>query len=133
MALEAPPAVGPIAPASEIKDDADERRAARGAGTRLIAMYLDEYHVSAGESTERVRAAVSRFIDEQVRPGDLLAVMKPLDHLTEIRFTRDRDAARGRPSAASTGGATTTRRARRSRSSISADRLVRCAPRGRRS
>ena len=25
-------------------------------GTRLIALYLDEYHVSAGESTERVRA-----------------------------------------------------------------------------
>ncbi len=44
--------------------------------------------------TERVRVAVSRFIDEQIRPGDLLVVMKPLDHLTEIRFTRDRDAAR---------------------------------------
>ena len=90
----APPAVGPIAPPGEINDDADERRAAREAGTRLIALYLDEYHVSAGESTERVRHAVSRFIDEQVRPNDLLAVMKPLDHLSEIRFTRDRDVAR---------------------------------------
>ena len=63
------PRVGPVAPASEIKDAADEERAAREPGTRLIALYLDEYHVSAGESTERVRAAVSRFIDEQVRPG----------------------------------------------------------------
>ncbi len=89
-----PPAVGPVAPASEIKDDADEERAAKEPGTRLIALYLDEYHVSAGESTERVRAAVSRFIDEQVRQGDLLVVMKPLDHLTDIRFTRDRDEAR---------------------------------------
>ena len=89
-----PPAVGPVAPASEIKDAADEERAAQEPGTRLIALYLDEYHVSAGESTERVRAAVSRFIDEQVRQGDLLVVMKPLDHLTDIRFTRDRDEAR---------------------------------------
>ena len=54
-----------------------------------------QYHVSAGESTERVRAAVSRFIDERVRPGDLLVVMKPLDSVTDIRFTRDRDQARG--------------------------------------
>ncbi len=89
-----PPSVGPVAPAGEIKDDADEERAASEPGTRLIAVYLDEYHVSAGESTERVRAAVSRFIDEQVRQGDLLVVMKPLDHLTDIRFTRDRDEAR---------------------------------------
>ena len=89
-----PPAVGPIAPPSEIKNDEDERRAAKEPGTRLVAIYLDEYHVSAGPSTERVRVAVSRFIDEQMRPGDLLVVMKPLDHLTEIRFTRDRDAAR---------------------------------------
>ena len=89
-----PPPVGPIAPAGEIKDDADEERAAREPGTRLIALYLDEYHVSAGENTERVRTAVSRFIDEQVRPNDLLVVMKPLDHLTEIRFTRDRAEAR---------------------------------------
>ena len=35
-----------------------------------------------------------RFIDEALRPSDLLLVMKPLDHLTEIRFTRDRTAAR---------------------------------------
>jgi VWFA-related protein len=88
------PGVGPVAPASEINDAADEQREARQPGTRLIALYLDEYHVSAGESTERVRAAASRFVDEQVRQGDLLVVMKPLDHLTEIRFTRDRDQAR---------------------------------------
>ena len=89
-----PPAVGPIAPPSEIRNEEDERRAAKEPGTRLVGIYLDEYHVSAGPSTERVRIAVARFIDEQIRPGDLLVVMKPLDHLTEIRFSRDRDAAR---------------------------------------
>jgi VWFA-related protein len=89
-----PPPVGPIAPATEIKNDGDEERAAREPGTRLIGLYLDEYHVSAGENTDRVRLAVSRFIDEQVRANDLLVVLKPLDLLTEIRFTRDRAEAR---------------------------------------
>src|SRR4029453_7032377 len=82
----APPAVGPVAPTLEIKDGADEERAAKEPGTRVIAIYLDEFHVSAGESTERMKRAVGQFIDEQVRPSDLLVVMKPLDHLTQIRF-----------------------------------------------
>ena len=90
----APPAVGPISPADDIANDVDEARAAREDGTRLIGIYLDEYHVSAGEASDRVRHAVSRFIDEQVRAKDLLVVMKPLDHLAAIRFTRDRDEAR---------------------------------------
>ena len=92
----APPAVGPVAPPDEIKDDADEARAAREPGTRVVGIYLDEYHVSAGENTERVRNAVSRFLDDELRPSDLVVVMRPLDHLTDIRFTRDRTAARCR-------------------------------------
>ena len=90
----APPAVGPVAPTDDITNEADEARAARDHGTRLIAIYLDEYHVSAGEATDRVRHAALRFIDEQVRPKDLLVVMKPLDHVTAIRFTRNRDEGR---------------------------------------
>ncbi len=90
----APPAVGPMAPPDEIKDDGDEARAAREPGTRVVGIYLDEYHVSAGENTERVRNAVSRFLDDELRPSDLVVVMRPLDHLTNIRFTRDRTAAR---------------------------------------
>jgi VWFA-related protein len=73
---------------------ADEERAAREPGTRLIALYLDEFHVSAGASSEYLRQTVSRFLDEQLRSGDLVIVMKPLDNVTTIRFTRDRDAAR---------------------------------------
>jgi VWFA-related protein len=77
-----------------IETAADEERAAREPGTRVIALYLDEFHVSAGGSTDRVRAAAAKFVDEQVRPGDLLVVMRPLDHVTNIRFTRDRESAR---------------------------------------
>ena len=69
-----------------------EERLAREPGARVFAIYLDEFHVSAGASSQRVRDAVGRFIDEELRPSDLAVVMKPLDHLDAIRFTRDRDA-----------------------------------------
>jgi VWFA-related protein len=85
--------VAPSTPAP-IESAADAERAAREPGTRVIAIYLDEFHVRSGESTERVRYALSRFIEEQLRPTDLVVVMKPLDHVTDIKFTRDRDIAR---------------------------------------
>src|SRR5580765_2169307 len=59
---------------------------------RLIAVFLDEYHVSPG-ATDRVRAAVSRLLSEQVRPRDLLVVMKPLDSVFAIQPTTDRAAS----------------------------------------
>ena len=62
-------------------------------GPRRIAIFLDEYHVSA-EATTRVREALARFVDESLRPADVLVVMKPLDSLFTIHLTTDRDAAR---------------------------------------
>jgi Ca-activated chloride channel family protein len=60
---------------------------------RLIAVFLDEYHVTAA-NTDRVRESLSTFIDRAVMPEDSLVVMKPLDSLFTIRLSRDRDAAR---------------------------------------
>ncbi|HSC26211.1 MAG TPA: VWA domain-containing protein [Vicinamibacterales bacterium] len=77
-----------------IENDADELRAARDPDTRIVGLILDEFHVGAGAASERVRQAVRQFIDERVHPGDLLAIMKPLDPVTAIRFTRDRSLAR---------------------------------------
>jgi VWFA-related protein len=57
---------------------------------RTFAIFLDEYHVSAGADTDRVRAAVSRWIQTQWREGDRAAVMKPLDPLDSIALTSDR-------------------------------------------
>ncbi len=84
----------PAASVDGVDADSAEERAAREPGTRVIAFYLDEFHVSAGQASARVRESVRRFIDEQLRPGDFAIVMKPLDHVTNIRFTRDRDALR---------------------------------------
>jgi VWFA-related protein len=50
--------------------------------------------VAPGEPTLRVREDVARFVDEQMRPADLALVLKPLDQLPRMRFTRDRAALR---------------------------------------
>jgi len=65
----------------------------RATGARRFAIFLDEYHVSSGAAAERVRSALTRFVDG-LDPQDLLVVMKPLDSLFAIRLTVDREAAR---------------------------------------
>lgn len=82
-----PRAAGDVPP---IETEADEKRAAREPGTRVFAFFLDEFHVSPGPNTDRVRQALTQFVDEKLRPQDLVVVMKPLDAVTSIHFTRDR-------------------------------------------
>ena len=67
---------------------------AAAAAPRTFALFLDEFHVSAGAHTERVRSALLQFVDAQLRPGDRVAVMKPLDSQTAIELTSDRTAIR---------------------------------------
>jgi VWFA-related protein len=61
---------------------------------RFIAIYLDEYHVSPGASADRARAALGDALASQLVPGDLVAVLKPLDSLLTIRLTGDREEIR---------------------------------------
>jgi VWFA-related protein len=68
----------------------DERRAAQHAATRVFALFLDEFNVAPGLNSARVREAAARFMAEQVRPGDLVRVLKPMDPVGGLRFTRDR-------------------------------------------
>lgn len=82
------------ATALPVESGEDEERAARAPGTRFVGLILDEFHVSAGGASERVRDALTRFVDEQLRPNDLVAVLRPLDSVTAIRFTRDREGLR---------------------------------------
>jgi VWFA-related protein len=66
-----------------VKDDA-----------RLFAMYLDEYHVAPGAASDRMRRALTSFLDQSVGPNDRVIVLKPLDSLLRIEPTPDLDAAR---------------------------------------
>ena len=66
---------------------------ARRPEPRRIAILLDEFHVAEADS-QRVRDAVLKFAADQLRPGDTAAVLKPLDPLTRIRFSDDRESLR---------------------------------------
>lgn len=79
----------------EIRTQADEARAARQPGARVFGFVLDEFHVAAGPSSDRARAAIGEFIDQNLRPGDLAIVIKPLDSVAVIKFTRDRALLHG--------------------------------------
>jgi VWFA-related protein len=87
--------VASASPPAPVLSDDDERKAALEPGTRVFALFLDEFNVAPGVNSERVREAATRFVSDYVRPGDLIHVLKPLDPVTGFRFTRDRAAARG--------------------------------------
>jgi VWFA-related protein len=82
-------------PVEEIRTQADEERAAHQPGTRIFGFVLDEYHVSPGGPTDRVRSAINEFIDQNLRPEDLAIVIRPLDNVAVIEFTRDRAMLHG--------------------------------------
>ncbi len=62
--------------------------------TRLLAIFLDEYHVSPGPSTTRARAALRRLVDSHVSPRDIVIVLKPLDSLMTIHAVSDLEEVR---------------------------------------
>ncbi|MDO8794573.1 MAG: VWA domain-containing protein [Vicinamibacterales bacterium] len=61
---------------------------------RFIAIYLDEYHITAGASADWAREALAEFVNREIGPRDLIAVMKPLDSLYSIRLTDNVQDAR---------------------------------------
>ena len=82
------------------------RRRAAGRGqdeARLFAIFLDEYHVSAGAETERVREALTRFVDRDVcaarsrrrHEAARFAARDPPDARSRRGAARDRRASRG--------------------------------------
>lgn len=77
-------------PARPIRTAEDEELAARERGTRVFAFFLDDFHISPGLSAARAAELVSTFIVEKVHAEDLVAVIRPLDDIRSIRFTRDR-------------------------------------------
>jgi VWFA-related protein len=79
----------------QIQTEADDARAARQPGTRVFGFYLDEFHVTAGPGADLARKAITQFVEEWLRPQDLAFVMRPLDSLNAVRFSRDRALLHG--------------------------------------
>jgi VWFA-related protein len=62
-------------------------------GARIVAIYLDEFHVSPGASADRVRGALTAFL-ATLGPADVVVVMRPLDSILNITIAGDRETAR---------------------------------------
>ena len=82
-------------PVGAVPAEGDAEGTARQPGTRVFAFFLDEFHVSPGAASDRARRAINEFIDQTLQPQDLAVVIKPLDNITAIRFTRDRALLHG--------------------------------------
>ncbi len=79
------------APSRAIRTDADEEAEAARDDVRLFAMFLDDYHVRR-ESSLASRQELARFVETQLGPSDMVALMYPLDPVAAVRFTRNHGA-----------------------------------------
>ena len=75
-------------PLQEIRNRDDEEREAARDDTRVFVIFLDDYHTRLGSSLA-VRNPLSEFIQNQMKPLDLVAVMYPLTPVFDIDFTRN--------------------------------------------
>ncbi len=67
---------------------ADEESAAADENSRIFVFFLDDYHVRLGSSMAARRHLVE-FVQNQLRPNDLVAVMYPLAPLDAVTLTRN--------------------------------------------
>ncbi|MEZ5317599.1 MAG: VWA domain-containing protein [Vicinamibacterales bacterium] len=73
----------------EITSMEDQIREASRDDTRVIVIFLDDYHVRLGNGM-RVREQVARFVSG-LEDNDLVAVMYPLTPASAMTFSRDHD------------------------------------------
>ncbi|HEV8397092.1 MAG TPA: VWA domain-containing protein [Vicinamibacterales bacterium] len=83
------PKVGDPPPRVIRNRDDEETEAARD-DVRVFAILLDDYHVRRANSVS-VREPLTKFIQTQLRPNDMVAVMYPLTPITDLSFTRDHE------------------------------------------
>ncbi len=78
-------------PPKAIRSDYDEEAEAAKDDVRLFAIFLDDYHVRKGSSLS-VREPLSRFIERQLGPTDMVGLMYPLETTASVRMTRNHAA-----------------------------------------
>jgi len=75
-------------PPRQLRNRDDEETEAARDDVRVFAILLDDYHVRRANSIS-IREPLTRFIQTQLRPLDMLAVMYPLQPASDVSFTRD--------------------------------------------
>src|SRR5262245_51757371 len=78
-------------PPKQIRSDYDEESEAARDDVRLFAIFFDDYHVRRGASMA-VRNPITKFVDTQIGPTDMVGIMYPLESTASVRFTRNHDA-----------------------------------------
>ena len=74
---------------AEPRSAIDEEREASRPEVRLFVILLDDYHVRRGNDMS-VRKPLIDFIENQLAPADMVAIMYPLTPVNDISFTRNR-------------------------------------------
>jgi len=69
----------------------DEETAAADEDARIFVFFLDDYHVRLGSSLGARKQLVD-FVENNLGPTDLVAVMYPLSPLDTVTLTRDHDS-----------------------------------------
>ena len=73
----------------EIRSVFDEQREAARPDVRLFVLFLDDYHVRRGNDMS-VRKPLIDFVQNQLGPNDMVALMYPLTSINDLSFTRNR-------------------------------------------
>src|SRR5258706_14260967 len=81
---------GGIAP-KDIRSMYDEESAAREPNVRLFILLLDDYHVRRGNDLA-VKKPLTDFVQNQLAPQDMVAVMYPTTPVSGLTFTRSHDS-----------------------------------------
>ena len=79
-----------LPPPSSIHNSYDEEREAARSDSRIFVFFLDEYHVR-DINAMRMTEPLVEFVETQLAPSDLVAVMYPLTPLYDLRLTRNHD------------------------------------------
>lgn len=75
-------------PARPIRSESDQETEASRDDVRLFVIFLDDYHVRKINGM-RVRETLIQFVQTQLGPLDMVAIVYPLMSVNQITFTRD--------------------------------------------
>jgi VWFA-related protein len=76
------------APPKQIHNRNDEELEAARDDVRIFVFFMDDYHVRRANSIS-VRPTLQRFIQQQLRPTDMIGIMYPLMPISDLLLTRD--------------------------------------------
>jgi VWFA-related protein len=77
-------------PPKQIRNRNDEELEAARDDVRVFVFFMDDYHVRRANSMS-VRPTLIRFIQQQLRPTDMIGIMYPLMPVSDLQLTRDHE------------------------------------------